>query len=94
MSVNNEVEWAMDEDPTDRDDDDTGMGQALFFIFIAASLIATGGVVILAVIDSWALLAVALVIHVTMTVVVSLAVFNAVAGHRSPIQLPHIGARA
>jgi hypothetical protein len=66
-------------------DDDSGMGLAMFVSFIAACLIVTGAVAMLALINTWWVLGLAFGIHVIMTTIVGFAVFAALNGRASAI---------
>jgi hypothetical protein len=60
--------------------DDSSDGLTMFFVFMAAVLIATGAVALLAVIGTWWMLAAAFAVHVAMTGVVILAISHAMGG--------------
>lgn len=63
--------------------DDSGDGLALFVIFIAAVLIVTGAVAIVALVNAWWFLGVAFAIHVLMTTVVVATIISVMNGRTS-----------
>lgn len=58
-----------------RDSDDSGRGQALFFLFVGAVALVTGAVAALALLGSWWLLGVVFGVHLVVTLIVGAAVF-------------------
>lgn len=55
--------------------DDSGRGQALFFLFVGAVALVTGAVAALALLGSWWLLGVVFGVHLLVTLIVGAAVF-------------------
>jgi len=60
--------------------DDSLVGQAMFAVFTVSCLFVTGAVAILALINTWWLLAVAFAFHVLITTIVGLVVGRALSG--------------
>lgn len=69
--------------------DDSGQGLALFLIFVAAVLIVTCAVALLALVDSWWMLGVTFAVDITMTAIVVLAIYHALAGRATHHRRAH-----
>jgi membrane protein implicated in regulation of membrane protease activity len=63
--------------------DDSGAGVAMFVIFIAAVLIVTCAVALVALVDTWWILGIAYAIHVLMTTVVMATIVSVMNGRGS-----------